>query len=55
MMTQKQIKKVQDIGCGGEWSETDNGPEFDCEHQYDWTCDHCPCNMETVKASKDTL
>ena len=31
------------MGCGGHWTDTPNGRDFDCENGYIWGCDQCPC------------
>jgi hypothetical protein len=39
----RRYKAVLDAGCGGKY---DYWGEFDCDHEYDWTCDDCPINAE---------
>ena len=39
----KKWKEVLALGCGGIWSETQDGREFDCENGYSCGCDSCPC------------
>lgn len=42
----KKYQEVVDRGCGG-W--VDYWGEYTCDHDYDWTCDECPCSIEARK------
>lgn len=42
----KRYKEILKRGCGGYFSDTLDGFEFDCEHGYGWECDHCPIVVE---------
>jgi hypothetical protein len=35
---------VKDRGCGGRHTHGIDGDDFDCDHDYPWDCDRCPCN-----------
>jgi hypothetical protein len=43
----KRYEAVVKRGCGGY---RDQFGEFDCPHEYPWSCDHCPCLIEKQKA-----
>lgn len=51
----RQYKAVITAGCGGSWQNTPNGEEFDCPHEYDWTCDVCPINTQFDKPNPVVL
>ena len=42
-------KAVKDRGCGGRHTHGIDGDDFDCEHDYPWDCDRCPCNDKEDK------
>lgn len=51
--SRKSLKYIEIVkrGCGlrqypyeGDW---------DCDHEYDWTCDDCPCSIENRKEKKN--
>lgn len=39
----KKWKEVLERGCGGYCTNTTNGMDYGCKHEYDWNCDDCPC------------
>ena len=44
-------KAIVDRGCGERKIETQDGTEFDCDHEYPWDCDNCPIN--TLASGKE--
>ena len=44
----KRYQKILDRKCGGEWTHDANGSDFDCQHDYSWTCDVCPINTNAA-------
>lgn len=58
-MSKHRRRAIQKLGCGGRHTHTTNGADFDCDHQYTWTCDECPCNDHTrhgnhIKPAQET-
>ena len=45
-----RYKSVVNTGCGGV---VDYWGEYDCTHEYDWTCDDCPCGIEMRKSDRE--
>jgi len=41
-MGTKRFKEIVAKGCGGHWTYSSNGDDFDCEFEYDWIWDDCP-------------
>ena len=46
-MSKRRRRAIQKLGCGGQHTNTTDGADFDCDHDYPWTCDECPCNDHT--------
>lgn len=42
----KKYKEIVERGCS---IEQDHNGDYSCIHEYDWTCDHCPVNVESWK------
>ena len=40
----KEYKRIIKLGCGG-YRDSYYG-DYDCSHEYDWSCENCPINRE---------
>lgn len=52
-ISSKRYKEIIEKGCGLYMSETWDGLEWDCSHNYDWVCDNCPCTIEYQKVKEE--
>lgn len=47
----KRYQKILDRGCGGREINIPGEPtEYDCDHQYAWDCEYCPCCIEAQRS-----